>query len=382
VETIWLNGLNQRPGGGLVVLEALATGIHAAAPEVRIEILVMHDDSFRMLEHLRGRGIGVRLAINAYPLLDRFWPARLIAAMVNTNKSDCGGKTVQTNVLISLNHRIPGCSMTQIVYHVNLARFERKREPSLREELLQRLRDRGSKSALSSATANVFESEYVLEAAQRRYPSVKIQRPSVTYIGVDESHIVEVNSISERQIVPDIVAISSPNPHKRNEHLISLLVELRKLAPDVPWRVRLFGGHDQSVWAPLVDLAAEQVVSDLLILEGYQPREKVAEVLDHSLCLYSPSALESFCMVALEAMARACPAVVAEEPAMPESVGNAGLVVDANDAAAVAQAVHELWLDKPRRLAIGMAGLTRARGLGWRDSGMAFLSLCRESCAT
>ena len=47
---VLLNGLNQRPGGGLVVLEALARGMLSALDTLHIEAISFHTDSCEALK--------------------------------------------------------------------------------------------------------------------------------------------------------------------------------------------------------------------------------------------------------------------------------------------------------------------------------------------
>lgn len=69
---------------------------------------------------------------------------------------------------------------------------------------------------------------------------------------------------------------------------------------------------------------------------------------------------EAFGLVAAEAMASGTPLVVADSGALPEVVGEAGVVVPRGDPRALAEAIDALLADEARRVHLGRAGRARA----------------------
>jgi glycosyltransferase involved in cell wall biosynthesis len=78
-----------------------------------------------------------------------------------------------------------------------------------------------------------------------------------------------------------------------------------------------------------------------------------------------PSRSEGFGLPALEGMARGCPVVASDAGALPEVVGDAGLLVPPGDPEALAAALDRVLTDDSLAAALGAAGHRRAATFTW-----------------
>jgi glycosyltransferase involved in cell wall biosynthesis len=78
-----------------------------------------------------------------------------------------------------------------------------------------------------------------------------------------------------------------------------------------------------------------------------------------------PSRSEGFGLPALEAMARGCPVVASQAGALPEVVGDAGLLVAPGDPEALATALARILSDDSLAASLGAAGHRRAATFTW-----------------
>ena len=85
-------------------------------------------------------------------------------------------------------------------------------------------------------------------------------------------------------------------------------------------------------------------------------------------------------MPAGEAMACGIPVVSTTGGALPEVVGDAGVLVPPGDAAALEKAIVSLLDDRQRRQELGEAGLNRVKGaFTWRHAAMKMTDIYREA---
>jgi glycosyltransferase involved in cell wall biosynthesis len=96
------------------------------------------------------------------------------------------------------------------------------------------------------------------------------------------------------------------------------------------------------------------------------PATEYATLLASAEIVCVPSLFEGFSLPAVEAMACGVPVVATTGGALPEVVGDAGVLVPPGDSAALTRALIDLLDDAAARARAGQAGLARAGQLSWR----------------
>lgn len=102
-----------------------------------------------------------------------------------------------------------------------------------------------------------------------------------------------------------------------------------------------------------------------VVLTGRVADEELPGWYAGAACLLMPSWAEGFGLPPLEAMACGTPSVVSTEGALPEVVGDAGLLVAPDDVAGLAQAVDRLLVDDALHTVLRSRGLARAARFTW-----------------
>lgn len=240
-------------------------------------------------------------------------------------------------LLISINYFIP-TFYKQFVYHLNLLSFMRQ----ARDGFPKKIKEFDAKLACRFATINVFESDYLRETAEE-YTGVKIRNPKRLYIGIDPSFYSNKNTNNRYKHNANIILVSSPQPHKDNQTCIDALKNLSDNQGEANWKLIVVGGQSVKQWTELKDYTDTQGVADKVEFLGPVDKTQLSTLMHQSLCLISASKIESFCMVALEAMASECPAIVTDDTSMPESVGEAAIVVESGSSEQFAQSILDLY---------------------------------------
>jgi len=104
---------------------------------------------------------------------------------------------------------------------------------------------------------------------------------------------------------------------------------------------------------------------------GYVPPQALPLVYGGASVFVFPSLYEGFGMPLLEAMAAGAPVVTSNVSAMPEVVGDTGLIVDPKSPAELAAAIERVLADRDLRAALSEKGRQRAREFTWEKTAIA-----------
>lgn len=111
---------------------------------------------------------------------------------------------------------------------------------------------------------------------------------------------------------------------------------------------------------------------------GYLPRPHLRALYHLATVFAYPSLYEGFGLPPLEAMACGTPVLASDTGSLPEVVGDAGLLVDPLDVAAIADGLRRLLRDADLRGHLAEAGRRRAQGFPWSAAARRTLSLYDE----
>jgi glycosyltransferase involved in cell wall biosynthesis len=101
---------------------------------------------------------------------------------------------------------------------------------------------------------------------------------------------------------------------------------------------------------------------------GYVSEAERQRLFGEASVLVLPSLDEGFGITALEAMTLGVPVVASNRGALPEVVGDAGMLVDPEDVRALSLAVEEVLSDEARRRGMSERGLIQADRFTWTSS--------------
>lgn len=224
-------------------------------------------------------------------------------------------------------------------------------------------------------------------------PSAWVRRQIIDRFNVSPERVRVVSSTSDPGVIsgpvhpfvaalgdrPLIIYPAVSHPHKNHRVLLDALPALIGSHPDV---LMVFTGGRGRCSAPL-DAAMRELDPN-----GHNVRHlgrveaaTLAELTARADVMAFPSRYEGFGLPVLEAMHRGTPVVAANTTAVPEVLGDAGVLVDPGDPGAWAAALGALIDDPTRRAELAVAGTARADAYSPARSAASLLSVWHDAVA-
>lgn len=176
-----------------------------------------------------------------------------------------------------------------------------------------------------------------------------------------------------------ILSVGSIQPRKNLRRLIAAYSLLRQERPAVKLPKLVLVG--KKAWFSEETLQALEApdLSGRVVVTGYVPETDLPALYSGALCFIYPSYFEGFGLPPLEAMQCGSPVIVGNQTSLPEVVGDAALMVDPFDVAAISSALHQMIIDPEMRSTLSAKGLVHASRFDWKDTARQTLAVYRKA---
>lgn len=168
-----------------------------------------------------------------------------------------------------------------------------------------------------------------------------------------------------------LLAVGTLQPRK---NLGRLLEAVRTIARDTPVILRIVGPDGFQADA----IRAQDVGTAQVEIVGYVTDEALADIYRWADMLVYPSIYEGFGLPVIEAMACGTPVVTSTGGSLPEVAGDAAIIVDPLDVAAIADGIRRIADDHVLAGELRMRGLARAAEFTWEETARRHLEVYRE----
>jgi glycosyltransferase involved in cell wall biosynthesis len=166
-------------------------------------------------------------------------------------------------------------------------------------------------------------------------------------------------------------------PRKNLVALIEAYGRMRKAIRRAP-RLAIAGGAGWKNQAIHEAARTSPFAADIRFL-GHVPDADLPSLMNGAVAFVYPSLYEGFGLPPLEAMACGTPVITSNRSSLPEVVGDAALVVDPDDRAALADAMARLVSDAALREDLGARGLEHARRYSWDETARRTIAVYEEA---
>jgi glycosyltransferase involved in cell wall biosynthesis len=173
---------------------------------------------------------------------------------------------------------------------------------------------------------------------------------------------------------PLVLCVAQKRPYKNLRALIQAIADLA----DQPATLVLPGASTPHE-AELRALADELKIASRVRFLDWVSEADLEGLYREATCFVLPSLIEGFGLPVLEAMARDLPVACSSRPSLPEVVGDAALLFDPEDQAAVSAAVRRLLTDDALRSDLVARGRERVRLFTWERTAEATLASYRRA---
>ena len=163
-------------------------------------------------------------------------------------------------------------------------------------------------------------------------------------------------------------------PRKNVPVLLRAYASLLSRRPDAPELT--LAGRVAPACAGVLDELQRPPLAGHVRHVGYVSGSERERLYRDASMLVLPSLEEGFGLPALEAMTIGLPVIVSNRGALPEVVGDAGIVVDAEDSEGLASAMARLLTDRDAIARLAEAGIERSRRFNWDTSAARLLEAC------
>ncbi|MFY9615597.1 MAG: glycosyltransferase, partial [Candidatus Dormiibacterota bacterium] len=180
-------------------------------------------------------------------------------------------------------------------------------------------------------------------------------------------------------IEPYVLYVGEYGPWKGYAEAFEVAANLR--AAGLPHRLKVVG--QLAPWVrPVVDeLLATSAAPDRIDLLGYLAQDGLARVYQGASALVMTSRCEAFGLPLVEGMASGIPVVAFANTAIPEVVGDGGVIVPDGDVSAMTEEIVAVLGNPARWQALSDGGRRRALAFDWRRSAEDHLRLYLEVAA-
>ncbi len=236
---------------------------------------------------------------------------------------------------------------------------------------LRRMVPRSAEAARLVLTPSEFSRRTVIERLNID-PSVVVVVPH----GISPRELREpLADIRERYDLPGPFFLYPAASYPHKNHL--LLLEAFKKVVEVHREVVLVltgaKAWTESASAKQMDARLQEEIHKLGLGHsvrrlGYVASEDLDALYQQAVATVFPSRFEGFGAPVLEAMSRGCPVIAADATALPEVVGDAGVLVSPDNADEWGHAMSDMLDDPELRERLTKLGLERARELTWSKS--------------
>jgi len=243
---------------------------------------------------------------------------------------------------------------------------------------------RTAKKAAQILTLSEFSRRDIIETYALDPERVFVTPPAAP------SHFVPVTDVTELRRIrmtygiqrDYILALGSIQPRKNLVRLIKAYESLRGVVSSEQLPQLVLAGRRGWLEAETIRAAELSEARGDILFTGYVPDADLPAVYSGALCFAYPSYFEGFGLPILEAMQCGTPVIAGNRTSLPGVAGDAALLVDPFDQAAIGNGLVRLIKNADYRAELRVKGLDRAAAFSWKNTALLTLQAYERAART
>lgn len=180
---------------------------------------------------------------------------------------------------------------------------------------------------------------------------------------------------------PVVLCVAAALAHKNIPRLFEAFAQIEGLRAEAK-PMLVVAGHAGLEQANLAAEAARLGIADRTRFTGWVENEDLEGLYRLAACFAYPTLHEGFGMPVLEAMRRGTPVVCSNSTSLPEIVGDAAIMFDPHDTAAIGEAIRRVLTDSALAADLVERGHKQVRPFTWRATAEATVRSYEQAWAT
>jgi len=209
------------------------------------------------------------------------------------------------------------------------------------------------------------------------FVSLLAASPEIFY---EDKNPEKFNIIKKKYNIPDryFLSVSTLEPRKNIDHIIKCFLETIKQNNIDDLSLVLVGSKGWDYDKIFEAYENSDILKNKIIITGRIPDEDMASVYSNADAFFYLSFYEGFGLPPLEAMQCGIPVVVSNTSSLPEVVGNAGFLLDAENVQELCVVMYNLYTNEPLREKYSVLSLNRAKLFTWEKTVQQHIEIYRK----
>lgn len=182
--------------------------------------------------------------------------------------------------------------------------------------------------------------------------------------------LARIRSIKMKYGIPPdsryLLSVSTLEPRKNIDQTIRSFIRLCRQEKVADLCLVLVGPKGWDYDKIFTEIEGADAIKNNIILTGFVPDEDLSPLYSGALVFTYPSLYEGFGLPPLEAMQCGTPVITSNTSSLPEVVGDAGIMIDPNDADALDHAIFSIYSDRSLRTKLSVKSCHRAKQFSWQ----------------